>query len=516
MASPNKKLAESLEVLRLHQKEKGSVIKTSELSRTHRERLLKGGFIQEVIQGWYIVSPPDNKKGDSTIWYSSYWEFCARYLNDLFKNDWWISADQSLLFHSGNLTIPKQLFVRSPKATNKLTKLIYETSILRVNSSLPDNVEIVVKDGLRLYSLPGALINCGERFFLQNSTDVRTVLAMIQDSSEILQPLLAGGHSVIAGRLAGGFRNIGRKRIAIDILKTMQEAGYNVRETDPFKDEVNYEFTRREISPQVNRVKIIWNEMRLTVLKHFPKPKGLPKNINKYLKQVDDIFVTDAYHSLSIEGYKVTAELIEKVRSGKWNPEQNEKDKEHRNAMAAKGYWQAFQSVKESIGTILKGENSGKVADEDHRDWYRKMFGPSVEAGILKASDLAGYRNSQVYIRNSSHIPMKPEALRDVIPEFFELLINEKEPAVRVVLGHFMFVYIHPYMDGNGRIGRFLMNTMLASGGYPWTVIPLNEREEYMSALEAGSVSKNIEPFSRFLSKLVKAGLNGKPVAKRL
>jgi Fic family protein len=79
-----------------------------------------------------------------------------------------------------------------------------------------------------------------------------------------------------------------------------------------------------------------------------------------------------------------------------------------------------------------------------------------------------------------------------------------------------MFVYIHPYMDGNGRIGRFLMNTMLASGGYPWTVIPLNEREEYMSALEAGSVSKNIEPFSRFLSKLVKAGLNGKPVAKRL
>jgi Fic family protein len=44
--------------------------------------------------------------------------------------------------------------------------------------------------------------------------------------------------------------------------------------------------------------------------------------------------------------------------------------------------------------------------------------------------------------------------------------------SVRVVLGHFVFVYIHPYIDGNGRMGRFLMNLMLASGGYPWAVIP--------------------------------------------
>jgi hypothetical protein len=38
------------------------------------------------------------------------------------------------------------------------------------------------------------------------------------------------------------------------------------------------------------------------------------------------------------------------------------------------------------------------------------------------------------------------------------------------------------YMDGNGRIGRFLMNVMLASGGYPWTVIPVSDRNAYMNA----------------------------------
>ena len=63
-----------------------------------------------------------------------------------------------------------------------------------------------------------------------------------------------------------------------------------------------------------------------------------------------------------------------------------------------------------------------------------------------------------------------------------------------------MFVFIHPYIDGNGRMGRFLMNVMLASGGYPWTVITVDGRDEYMAALEQASVHKNIKPFSEFLA----------------
>ena len=102
-------------------------------------------------------------------------------------------------------------------------------------------------------------------------------------------------------------------------------------------------------------------------------------------------------------------------------------------------------------------------------------------------------------------------AVRDLMPAFFDLIKEEPNPAVRVVLGHFMFVYIHPYMDGNGRIGRFLMNVMLAAGGYPWTVIPVDERNAYMAALEAASVSNNIGPFTDFFAMLVRANLEGKP-----
>lgn len=49
-------------------------------------------------------------------------------------------------------------------------------------------------------------------------------------------------------------------------------------------------------------------------------------------------------------------------------------DREHRNALAARGYWQAYQAVRESVTSILDGKNSGTVVDEDHRDWYREMF----------------------------------------------------------------------------------------------------------------------------------------------
>jgi len=84
----------------------------------------------------------------------------------------------------------------------------------------------------------------------------------------------------------------------------------------------------------------------------------------------------------------------------------------------------------------------------------------------------------------------------------FELLAEEENAAVRVLLGQFIFVYIHPYFDGNGRMGRFIMNLMMASGGYPWAVVPVERRDEYMQALEAASVQQDIVPFTQFLASL--------------
>lgn len=513
MASPSEKLAQSLDVLhRLEDASGAGAIRAKDMTRTHRERLLANGFLQEVIKGWYIPSRPDEVKGESTAWYASFWRFCAVYLEARFRKNWCLSPEQSLSLHGGNWTVPRQLVVRSPRARNKVTKLPHGTSLLDLRAALPAATDKEEKEGLPIFSIESALIECSPQYFSSHSTDVRAVLAMIRDASGLLAKLLEGGHSTIAGRLAGAFRNAGRDRVADEISKTMSAAGYDVRETDPFMDRPSLVLPARETSPYVNRIRLLWQKMREPVTKCFPKAPGLPRNVGAYMKRVDEAYVTDAYHSLSIEGYRVTPELIERVRSGGWNPEANEQDREQRSAMAARGYWQAYQAVQKSIGRILKGENPGLVAEEDHRTWYREMFAPSVTAGLLKPADLAGYRNGQVYIRQSMHVPLNREAVRDAMPAFFGLLHEEKDPAVRVVLGHFVFVYIHPYMDGNGRMARFLMNLMMASGGYPWTVIPVGNRKTYMETLEKASVGEDIGPFVDFLSGLLRKGLAGEPL----
>jgi hypothetical protein len=93
-------------------------------------------------------------------------------------------------------------------------------------------------------------------------------------------------------------------------------------------------------------------------------------------------------------------------------------DRAHRNALAAKGYWQAFQAVQKSVRRVLAGKNSGTVAEEDHGNWFREMFAPSVTAGLLRTADLAGYRNAAVYIRRSMHVPPNSDAVRDAMPVF--------------------------------------------------------------------------------------------------
>ena len=514
MATPPQKLAAPLEALKELQDSGAVAIRAADLSRVHRERLLANGFLQEVMKGWYIPSRPDEAAGESTSWYTSFWGFCATYLRARFGKDWCLAPEQSLSLHAGNRTVPRQLLVRSPKARNRVTAFPHDTSLLDVRSSMPEPEDVEEQNGLRLFSLPAALIACSPGYFTRNPTDARAVLSMIRDASDVLARLLDGGHSTIAGRLAGAFRNIGRDRIAQDILKTMRSAGYGVRENDPFETKIPLTLPTRERSPYAGRIRLMWQEMRSAVIDRFPRPPGRPVDIDAYLKRVEEVYVTDAYHSLSIEGYQVSPELIEGVRSGDWNPDADEQDREHRTALAARGYWQAYQAVRESLAKVLRGNNPGTVADEDHATWYREMFAPRVTAGLLKASDLAGYRSGPVYIRRSMHVPPNRQAVRDAMPVFFELLAEEIEPAVRVVLGHFIFVYVHPYTDGNGRMGRFLMNVMLAADGYPWAVVPLERRDAYMAALEQASVGGNIVPFAEFLAQLVDEGLKGKVVAK--
>lgn len=505
MTTAPAKLAQSLAALKALQDQGVVAIRSGRLTRTDRERLRRNGFIAEVMKGWYLPSAPEEPAGESTTWYTSFWQFIAGYLGDRFGQEWCLSPEQSLRLHVGDWTVPRQLLVRSPRGGNKPIALLHGTSIFDARLSLPADADLEVIEGLRLMRLPAALVACAPGQFVAQPVVMRAGLAMITDASDLLSRLLAGGHSVVAGRLAGALRNIGRIPVADDIVATMRAAGFTITESDPFDTPSWVTFPARQASPYVNRLRLMWEQMRAPVLEVFPAPPGMRRDASQYLKEVDSVYVTDAYNSLSIEGYRVSAELIERVREGNWNPQAIEADRERQNALAARGYWQAFQSVRKSLERVLSGQVPGDVANADHAVWYRELFGPSVVAGILEPASLAGYRNGPVYIRRSMHVPPRHEAVRELMPTFFDLLAREVEPAVRVVLGHFVLVFIHPYPDGNGRMARFLMNLMLASGGYPWVVIPLGRRDDYMAVLESASVGGDIQPFARFVLELLPA-----------
>lgn len=500
MPSAAEKLASSLEELRTLQSQGMIAIRSKDLTRTHRERLVKSGFLKEVMRGWYIPSRPDENAGESTAWYTSFWGFCAQYLADRFGEDWSLSPEQSLVLQAGDTSVPAQLLVRATKGGNSKTDLPHNTSLFDTRAKIAAGDALHISNGLRLFSVEDALILVPETFFQNHPTEARTILAVMPDASRLLGKLLDGGHTRAAGRLAGAFRSIGSEQIADNILSAMKAASHDVRELNPFEQSVLVPNAGRITSPHVHRIRLKWESMRTDVIELFPKAQPITNDIEAYLKQIDDLYVTDAYHSLSIEGYRVSPELIEKVRSGSWNPEENAEDRGLKDALAARGYWEAFQRVKESIRAVLNGTDPGDVIEQDMGDWYRNLFAPSVTAGIIKASQLAGYRSSPVYIRQSQHVPMSPEAVRDCMPVFFDLLKAEQDPTVRIVLGHFVFVFIHPFLDGNGRIARFLMNVMMAAAGQPWTVIRVEARAAYMRALEAASVEGDIRPFAAFLA----------------
>ncbi len=96
------------------------------------------------------------------------------------------------------------------------------------------------------------------------------------------------------------------------------------------------------------------------------------------------------------------------------------------------------------------------------------------------------------------------------MPALFDLIEAEPEPGVRAVLGHWLFGYVHPFPDGNGRTARFLMNALFATGGYPWTVIRVEDRAAYLAALEAASTENDVQPFARFIAKQMSRKLTKK------
>jgi Fic family protein len=132
----------------------------------------------------------------------------------------------------------------------------------------------------------------------------------------------------------------------------------------------------------------------------------------------------------------------------------------------------------------------------------------NMQALILKEidHDNAGkYRNENVVISGAKHIPPKFYEISDLMQRLAAEYQNEWKnfhPVVRAALLHGEFVKIHPFIDGNGRTARLLLNFELMKNGYPPVIIKSEARAGYYDALDLAHTTMNYASFIELISKL--------------
>lgn len=505
MAKKNKTLADALDALSRIQDRRETVVRSGELEAHHVRALLSGGYLAPIIKGWYHISEPAAREGDTTSWTISFWSFIHRYCEGRFGTDWVLSPEASIALHAGIDVAPKQILVSSTGGGNNSLVLPAGRSLydLKVRALPEEDRRMVLPSGLRVLTPEAALIELSENAYVAQREAVAAVLAGFRVIDPVTRMVLQGSHKRPGGRIVGALRHLKMDVQADRLASAMRRAEIDLREENPFAGPSLPLIAGA--SPISNLIRSFWRRDRDKIEALIALPPGL-RSARLVLAEIDDVYTHDAWNSLSIEGYRVSRDLIEKIRRGDWRPEDDPEDKEHQNAMAAKGYWNVFQSVRHavesSIGSATTTSPRGLL-----EEWYADLFQPSLEAGILTPVQLVGYRNHPVYIRTANHVPPAAEKLMDAMETWFDLVDGEKHPGVAAVLAHWLLGYIHPFPDGNGRLARFVMNSILASSGYPWVVIRLEERARYMRTLDAASFGGDITPFAELIRDHIAAGL---------
>jgi Fic family protein len=133
----------------------------------------------------------------------------------------------------------------------------------------------------------------------------------------------------------------------------------------------------------------------------------------------------------------------------------------------------------------------------------------SIHQLVLKNidSENAGrYRSLNVLISGAQHRPMDALQVPQAMADFTAWLETEGaslHPVERAARVHGEFVKIHPFVDGNGRTSRLLMNLELMKAGFPAAVLPVSRRLEYYEVLDHAHCVGDYEPFLKLVAEVV-------------
>uniref|UniRef100_A0ABM5F2S2 Protein adenylyltransferase FICD n=2 Tax=Pogona vitticeps TaxID=103695 RepID=A0ABM5F2S2_9SAUR len=228
--------------------------------------------------------------------------------------------------------------------------------------------------------------------------------------------------------------------------------------------------------------------------KKVQKVMSIPKGNSALRRVMEESYYHHIYHTVAIEGNTLTLSEIRHIIEtryavpGKSLVEQNEVIGMH----AAMKYVNA--TLVSRIGSVTLG---------DILEIHRRVLGyvDPVEAGR--------FRTTQVFVGH--HLPPHPRDVEKQMVEFVHWMNSEDamglHPVEFAALAHYKLVYIHPFVDGNGRTSRLLMNLILMQAGYPPITIRKEQRAEYYHVLEVANEG-DVRPFIRFIAKCTESTLD--------
>ena len=227
-------------------------------------------------------------------------------------------------------------------------------------------------------------------------------------------------------------------------------------------------------------------------IKLLEKKKFYHKNKNRLSKEVAEKIsksfdIDFTYNSTTIEGNTLTlietkAVIEDKISIG---------GKTLREIYEKVNHNKAFDYVKQSI------EKSEELNEEKVKDIHEILTENIIQGGI--------YRNTDVAITGATHTPPTPNEMYNQLKFFYEDLNANQIKMNSIELAawtHAEFVRIHPFIDGNGRTSRLIMNYQLMKNGFLPISIQVKDRLEYYNALDIYATKRELTPFYNFIFNL--------------
>ncbi|AIO18838.1 Fic/DOC family protein [Candidatus Izimaplasma bacterium HR1] len=221
--------------------------------------------------------------------------------------------------------------------------------------------------------------------------------------------------------------------------------------------------------------------------KEIDSYRPLPKRISKGLHE--KLIVEWTYNSNAIEGNTLTMSETKVVLEG--------------ITIGGKSVIEHLETINHKDAILFLEELIS--GNEEISEWNIK----NVHSLILKDIDnknAGKYRNENVIISGASHIPPNHVVLQELMQKLiieYNKEWNEFHPVIKACLLHGEFVKIHPFIDGNGRTARLILNFELMKYGYTPIIITKTKRAEYYDTLDYAHTTMDYSKFIKLVSEFV-------------